>query len=166
MKYAVIYQSKSGNTKFLAETICDELEGTERILVDIDKMKEIPVADFYFIGFGIHDYACRLEIADMMERMAGVRYALFMTCGLVPTEKYRANLLKTLEIWLPENSKQYGAFLCQGRVSSDQCNNMIRKFPHCESELRKMFQMGEEHPNVGDMYACKDFVRMIRRKIE
>lgn len=24
MKYAVIYQSKSGNTKFLAETICDE----------------------------------------------------------------------------------------------------------------------------------------------
>ena len=41
MKYAVVYQSKSGNTRAIAEQIYDTLETEEKEMIDIDVTDQI-----------------------------------------------------------------------------------------------------------------------------
>ena len=47
MKYAVIYQSKSGNTRLIAEKIYGALNTEDKTIVDIDTEQDIPAADVY-----------------------------------------------------------------------------------------------------------------------
>ena len=96
MKYAVIYQSKSGNTRLIAEKIYGALNTEDKTIVDIDTEQDIPAADVYLIGFGIHGYSCSMDISDVFEQITGGKYAVFVTCGYVPTEQYKEKLEKNL----------------------------------------------------------------------
>ncbi len=45
MGYAVAYQSKSGNTRLLAEEIFESIESEDKEIFDIDKDNELLKAD-------------------------------------------------------------------------------------------------------------------------
>lgn len=135
MKYAVIYQSKSGNTKMLGEEIFNALDSKKKEIYDIDEGKEIPDADVYFVGFGIHNNSCSMDIVDCMEGIGMAKLALFSTCGYMPTDKYKEKLEKNLEVWLPEDAEYIDMFLCQGNVELDRRKIMISQMPHSEDKI-------------------------------
>ena len=116
MKYAVIYRSRSGNTRLLAEEIYHALDVKEddKAMVDLGETAEIPEADVYFIGFAVHNNLCSMKVLDCFEKISHGKFALFATCGYLPIEKYKANLEKYLDAWLPEEAEYLGMFLCQG----------------------------------------------------
>lgn len=165
MKYAVIYQSKSGNTKLLAEEIFNTIESEEKEIYDIDEGYEMPEADVYFVGFGIHNNSCSMDIADAMESIGMAKVVLFATCGYTPTDKYKEMLEKNLEVWLPEDAEYIDMFVCQGNVEPDRRQIMISQMPHVEDKLRQMFNMGCTHPNEEDLKAVSDFTRRILKQI-
>ncbi|MCI5647854.1 MAG: flavodoxin family protein [Fusicatenibacter sp.] len=162
MKYAVIYQSKSGNTQRVAEQIYGAISTAEKEMVDIDIDQEIPDADVYLIGFGIHGYSCSMDITDVLEQIAGKKYALFVTCGYTPTDQYKEKLAKNLEVWLPDAGEYLGMYLCQGNVESDRRKIMISQMPSKERELRQMFEMGSIHPDEEDLENAVDFAIKIQ----
>lgn len=161
MKYAVIYQSKSGNTEMLAKQIYRTLGSEDKEIIDLDSTSEIPEADVYFVGFGIHDYSCSMNVLDTFEKITGGQIALFATCGYMPTDKYKANLEKNLDVWLPDEAEYLGMFLCQGNVQADRREIMLEKMPGKEKELNRMFEVGSTHPNQDDLMASADFTARI-----
>lgn len=161
MKYAVVYQSKTGNTKLLAQEIFNTIESQEKEICDIDGASEIPVADVYFVGFGIHNNSCSMDIAEAMEHIGQAKIILFTTCGYTPTDKYKEKLVKNLEVWLPEDSEYIDMFLCQGKVEPDRKQIMISHMPHAEDKLKHMFNMGETHPDADDLNAVREFTRKV-----
>ena len=166
MKYAVIYQSKSGNTRRVAEAIYDALDAADKDIVDIDADNHIPDADVYLIGFGIHGYSCSMDIADVFEQIPDKKYALFVTCGYMPTQQYKEKLKKNLEIWLPDEGEFMDMFLCQGNVETDRRKIMISQMPSKEKEMQQMLNMGSTHPDEDDLKNAADFAREIQTEAE
>jgi len=161
MKVAVVYQSKSGNIRILAEELYDSLQGVEKEIIDIDETDYIPDADFYFIGFGIRNNSCGMDIAELFENMQDIRYALFLNCGFLPTERYKEKLLNNMDVWLPEGSELVDTFLCQGRMEKHEQDIMISKIPQSEMQLRDMFAEGSTHPDEEDLSSLRFFVSEI-----
>lgn len=166
MKYAVIYQSKSGNTRLLAKEIYNSIDAEEKELCDIDEGGDIPEADMYFVGFGIHNNSCSMDIADCMENIGTAKLALFVTCGYTPTDKYKEKLEKNLEVWLPEEAEYLGMFLCQGNVEADRRKIMIAQVPHAEEQIRQMFLQGGSHPDEDDLTFASNFAKRMQQRAE
>ena len=166
MRYAVIYQSKSGNTRLLAEQIYETLNTEEKEIIDIDITTDIPDADVYFVGFGIHNRFCSMDVLDILEQISGGHIVLFATCGYLPTEQYKVNLETHMEAWLPENADYLGMFLCQGTVETDRRKIMIGQMPSKEKELEHMFELGSVHPDQEDISSVTDFTIDIQTQVE
>lgn len=166
MKYTVAYQSKSGNTRKVAEQIYKSIHTDDKELINLDEEKCLPESDVYFIGFAIHDSNCSMDIIDCLEDLTDAKYALFATCGYLPTEDYKGKLQDNIEIWLPEDGDYLGMFLCQGAVEYSQQNNMIRKMPSREAQLQRMFEIGSSHPNSKDLQSAEEFAEMIQEIVE
>lgn len=166
MKYAVIYQSKSGNTRKIAEEIYEALSTNEKEIYDIDSDKNMPEADIYFIGFGIHNNSCSMDIINCFDEISGSRFAIFATCGYVPTQQYKGKLERQLDVWMPEDADYLGMFLCQGNVERDRRTIMIGQMPSQEDKLRQMFEVGSSHPDEDDLSKAGEFAKGIQVKAE
>lgn len=167
MKYAVIYRSRSGNTRLLAEEIYHALDVKEddKAMVDLGETAEIPEADVYFIGFAVHNNLYSMKVLDCFEKIFHGKFALFATCGYLPTEKYKANLEKYLDAWLPEEAEYLGMFLCQGKVDAECKTKMLEKMPDKENELHYMFDHGDTHPDGKDLDDAAEFAIKIQESV-
>jgi len=161
MRYAILYSSATGNTEYLAEKLYDYLSEYDIKLCNIDKCSEIPTADFYFVGFGIHNGNCSMAVVDAMEQISGAPYALFVTCGFIPTESYKEMLCQKLSVWAPDDSEFVDMFLSQGKVAEEAQKMMYEKHPDIETMLEEMFEKGEEHPNEEDINNLTTFAQHI-----
>lgn len=166
MRYAVIYQSKSGNTKQVANEIYASIDSVEKEIVDTDQMRSFPEADVYFVGFGIHDSNCGIDIIDILEQTSSAKCAVFVTCGYVPTKGYKEKLERNIEVWIPDDTEYLGMFVCQGKVEKTRQNIMISKMPDAEEQLKQMFAMGSCHPDAEDFHNASNFAIKIQQKVE
>jgi len=156
VKIAVVYESKTGNTQELAEEIYNYLED-EKILCNIDE-DDFPQADFYFIGFGIRNQNCSLNMTEILEKIEDAGYALFITCGFSATEKYKERILRNISAWLPDDAEYVGSFLCQGKVDEDVQEQIVNKMLESEEILYEMFNNGWSHPDETDKINLCNFV--------
>lgn len=106
-----------------------------------------------------------MDITDVFEQITGGKYAVFVTCGYVPTEQYKENLEKALEVWYPDEGEYLGMFLCQGRVESDRRKIMISQMPSKEKEMQQMFRLGDSHLDEEDLENAIDFAIKIQAEI-
>jgi len=161
MKYAVIYQSRSGNTQILAQHIYNSLRDADKVICDLDFSDELPTADIYFVGFGIYNGNCSVEIMDCLERIETGKLALFVTCGYAPTEQYKAKLEGRLLVWLPEHAEYLGMFLCQGRVPEEEQPRLLAQTPQWEQEVSQMLEAGNSHPHEVDLQRLSGFIQKV-----
>lgn len=166
MKYAVIYQTKSGNTEIVAESIFNAIDSDDKVMFDLEDMSYIPKADVYFIGFGVQNNNCSLEMIEVMEELGHSKCALFSTCGLFPTESYKEKLINLMKIWLPEECEFLGMYLCQGESMDAWKKQMFEKHPGQKETLEEMFEKGKGHPNSQDLSEAAHFVKEIQDMAE
>lgn len=170
MKYAVIYQSKSGNTKMIAYSIYRAICSSDKGIFDLDQMAAIPEAEVYFVGFAVHNNSCGMDVINLLEEMedkaVGAKYALFLTCGYSVNDQYKNNVLRNLKTWLPESAVLIDIFLCQGKVEKDRQNIMISHMPANEDKLRKMFDLGKQHPDDRDLEQAYNFAMKVQAEAE
>jgi flavodoxin len=76
--FEVVYYSRSGNTRKVAEAIADELWATAKNIQNVDTL---PQDAFIFLGSGCYGSVMVKEIADFIERnrFQGRKIALFTT---------------------------------------------------------------------------------------
>lgn len=69
--FAVLYSSDSGNTEKIASTIFKVLPSNNSVLQKINQQVDVPQANMYFIGFGVHNETCGMNVLDVLEQIRG-----------------------------------------------------------------------------------------------
>ena len=166
-RYAVMYQSMTGNTKKIAEAVYEAIESGNKQLLEIGgNTQAVPDADVFFIGFNVHNESCSIDLIDCLEGISGGYVALFASCGYVPTEEYKASIERKTAVWLPEGATYMGMYICQGRVLEEQKEIMRRNLPDEVNVLDRMFEMGDTHPDRQDCNGAAAFAKNVLSKIE
>jgi flavodoxin len=163
MQCAVLYDSETGNTKQVAERIYEAIDTADKELIDLKEEAQIPQADLYFVGFPIHQKNCGMRIVDALEEISCGKFALFATCGMNSTEKYKQKLEDSLSIWLPDQAEYMGMFLCQGKTTAEQKNIFCNSNPEYRDKIAGMLQEGDSHPNEEDFDDAVTFAKEIWR---
>ncbi len=164
MRYEIAYLSNTGNTAKLAKGLAAMLPREETVLTDLSREEALGTSDLCFVGFGINREVIPMEIIEALERMEGKRILLFVTCGLEPTERYRASVERRLLPFLPDDCDYKGLFLCAGGFSEDMIETItrsLRKNPD-NAQARTLYEAHKRshgHPNEEDLDALWDFVQ-------
>lgn len=80
MKYVVVYTSRTGNTRLIAETVKDEL-GSDATLVEFSMDMQVDKAAMLFIGYWCDKGTCSIELTQWISTLHGRKIALFGTAG-------------------------------------------------------------------------------------
>jgi flavodoxin len=164
MRYAVLYDSETGNTKEVAKRIYESIDSTDKRFIRIESENTmVPEADIYLVGFPIHQQTCSMKIVDVLEQIETGKIVLFATCGMRPTEKYQQKLEDSLMIWLSDDVEYLGMFLCQGKTTEEQKQVFYRANPEYREKLRTMLSEGDRHPDQQDI---KDAVTYISTTLQ
>lgn len=168
IKYLVLYESLSGNTKKVATEIFSSLPGNSKDIMDLSECTSIPDANVYFIGFGVYCGSCHFEINNLLSSISGKAIALFSTCCMGNNEDYRNNIEQTVSAWIENDNLYLGAFICQGKMPMafrHKCENL------CNSEDKKVsrallsaFDSALTHPDNEDLKNASRFVTSCLQK--
>jgi flavodoxin len=78
-KILIAYFSLTGNTKKIAETIHDTVEG-DKTIKPVDDVQEVEDYTLIFIGFPVHSHSVPFKTESLLKRIpAGKKVALFST---------------------------------------------------------------------------------------
>lgn len=164
MNYQVVYESRTGNTRAVAEAIMSVLPKESAKLADIQSGIPSKDADVYCIGYGVHSSTCSLKLLDFLELLNGRTILLFATCGLEPTEAYRKLLERNIEPFLPDHCDYRGMFLCRGAIPEEGGAALRQRLQEegDEENLRRLdgfVASARPHPDPADLDAVRRFVR-------
>ena len=166
MRFAVIYESETGNTERIALEIFDTIGYRDKEMIDLNANKDIPEADVYFVGFPIHQRNCSLKVMDCLEQIECGKIVLFATCGMSPTNSYREKLEEKFSVWISDDAEYCGLFLCQGETTIQQQKRFLDTHPDISAELSEMLAKGIGHPDEDDLEQVIRFTEQILEKIE
>jgi flavodoxin len=116
MKSLVVFSSQTGNTKKLAEAVCESLPDTAR-LVSVDEAPDPSDYDFVALGFWLQAGKPDPKSAGYLERLKGhTKVFLFATHGADPNSEHAQNAM-TYAQSLAEGATVAGTFSCFGQVN-------------------------------------------------
>ena len=133
MKILVTYKTETGNTKKIADTIFDEIQGDKEIksYQDVDSLNEY---DFVFVGCPIEKFGAGEEFAKWLnEHVRGKRIGLFCTHGA------------------PEFAPDVPTWIANFKTTATNAGAIIVSFFNCQGELsQKVLDMllASEDPNI------------------
>lgn len=113
MGYAIVFSSRTGNTRQLAEAIRDTLPPEECVYFG-EPGPEIPAADRYYVGFWTDKGSCDESMAAFLESIQDKPVFLFGTAGFGGAAAYFEKILDSVQAHL--HGPVIGRFMCQGRM--------------------------------------------------
>lgn len=163
MKYEVAYLSNTGNTKRLAMEITSMLFGKEVVLTDLAHNGVSTDADAFFIGFGINGDVVPVKIMDALECTERKTVMLFVTCGMNPTDAYKAAIERKIFPFLPDDCNYLGLFLCAGKFPDDMIDHAQEVLQQNKEVLHARMvlenhQITKNHPDEDDMRKLREYV--------
>lgn len=164
MKYKIVYESRTGNTAKVAQTIAQIFPGNAVELTDITAQEPSLDGDVYCIGFGVHYNSCPLKILDFLDMLSGKTILFFATCGSEPTEERRKALERNIESFLPDHCDYRGLFLCQGAIPAEGAEAMRRAAEKAGrgdviEHLKDFCDASQSHPDESDLQNACRFVQ-------
>ena len=165
-RYSIIYSSKTGNTKKLAETIykilprngCDYYCAADKI--------DYEFSDVIYIGFWTEKgYADSLTI-DFFMQLKNKKIFLFGTAGYGESEKYFKNIINNVKRKIDSSNIIIGTFMCQGKMplsvraryeKMKQQNNLSINVDN----LITNFDKALSHPNEKDLKKLEKIIKSI-----
>ncbi len=161
MKYAVLYISRTGNTRKLAELLYSRLPSADTVMLEIGRPGTIPDADLYFIGFPIHDQFFGVEIMDLLEKLEHKEVAIFASCGIPVTEERQRKMKNQLSVWLSDTSELKALFMCQCRSTPVFEQWMYIHYPDANEQIKQLCEDAMLHPNDEDLKRLDKFIMQI-----
>ena len=167
MKSLVVYSSRTGNTRMIAEAVHSALPvGTE--LVPVEEAPEPDAYDFLALGFWVDKGAPDSAMAAYMDKVKDRSVGLFGTLGAWPDSDHaRESMQKAVD--RVEGNTVLGTFICQGKVDPKLLAAMAKmsENPHPMTEDRKArLEEAAKHPNEDDCAAARGVFAQIRKKLE
>lgn len=167
MKSLVIYSSRTGNTKKIAEAAAGALTDAELTAVH-DMPEDLTPYDLIFVAFWAFRRGADMESRAALSKIHGKKVALLATAGAYPDSEAAKNYLANSAALLAEDDTYLGGYLSQGRVHS---YHESRRSPHTEEvhplteERRARLEEAEKHPNEEDCAAAAAFAKEIEERV-
>ncbi len=170
MNYSIIYSSKSGNTKQLAETIYDFL--TEKNLcvtgfTNIDNKEcNITNASCIFVGFWTDKGNCEERLQTFLQTLENKTIFLFGTAGFGGSQSYFEKILSNVKQSIPSSNTIIGSFMCQGKMPiavKNRYEKMKAENPN-DTKFDAMienFDKASSHPDIEDLQCLKNKILSI-----
>ena len=115
MTYAVVYSSRTGNTRLLAETIREQLPAGDCLYFGAPSPEALK-AEMIFCGFWTDKGTCDENVASFLGSLKQQRVFLFGTAGFGGDPAYFEKILNTVKQCLSPSVSLCGGFLCQGKM--------------------------------------------------
>lgn len=153
MDLAIIYDSLTGNTKFLAEEIKKQIP---RCFIEKVSNTTNINADIYFIGTPIIKGMCTEKIEKYFQTLENKKIFLFATAGYGGDLTYFNVIKNRIEKIIPKSNEIIGTFFCQGKMQESvkkRYLDLIKEHPD-DKDLKVNLENFEEakiHPNDNDI---------------
>lgn len=163
MKYSIVYSSKTGNTKMLAERLQDILPGQDCLYFGTPDKNALE-AERLYIGFWCDKGTCDTETEAFLKNIRGKEVFLFGTAGFGGSKEYFDGILKRVQGNLNDDVSVIAAFMCQGKMpmSVRERYEKIMRAPEHPSNIEaliKNFDAALSHPNEEDLKHFEDNIR-------
>lgn len=170
MKSLVLYSSLSGNTKKIASTIYEAIEG-EKEIIDMDEYINNNSIDYenydmLFLGYWVDKGICDKNSKLLFENMHNKRIALFGTMGASTKGSYGLNIINKVKDIFSKDNEIVDSFICQGKIADElkqKYEEMIKLHPENE-HIREQLSNHEEsqsHPDEKEISEAFKFAKDI-----
>jgi flavodoxin len=167
MKSLVLWSSRTGNTKKVAEAIYEVLPGEKDILEE-GREKDISSYDLIFVGFWAFRRGADMVARRTLAKIEGKKVAIYATAGAWPDSPAAKDYLENAASLLPESSECVGTWICQGRVNSFHTGkrnpNKEQVHPLTPERLERL-QEAEKHPDEKDLDDAKKWALEVVKKV-
>ena len=161
MRYAIVYSSKTGNTRQLAEVLRSCLPSDACLYFGPPDPQALK-AQRIFIGFWTDKGSCDGETAAFLKTLTHQEVFLFGTAGFGSDSAYFNRILARVREQVPEQTAVLGGFLCQGkmppavRLRYEQMEN-----PSQRQRMLDNFDSALSHPDQADLARLKAAFRSL-----
>ena len=160
MSYDLVFTSRTGNTRLLAEEIhrtlgendCGYFGGPEGA-----NLSDGPV----YVGFWTDKGGCGPEMEAFLQSLHGREVFLFCTCGFGGDPDYYAGILDRAAAHLPADNRVIGRFACQGKMPEPVRQRYLAMQQAGDPQGEKMlinFDRAASHPDEADLAALRQAV--------
>ena len=158
MTYAIVYSSKTGNTRLLAEAIRDALPAADCLYFGAPN-DAAPAADRIYAGFWTDKGTCDADTAAFLSRLTGQQIFLFGTAGFGGAPAYFDKILTAARQNLPDGVTVCGSYMCQGKMPAA----VRARYEQMEDSPRRQmmldnFDAALSHPDQTDLARLRDAV--------
>ncbi|UHR02809.1 flavodoxin family protein [Peptoniphilus sp. GNH] len=116
MKGLIIYSSRTGNTKRMAEKIYQVLKEKHQMIIrDMKDLKDTENCDFILLGAWIDRGTLETKALKLLKTIENKKIGLFATLGAMPDSEHGKKVIKNLENLLIDRDS-LGQYICPGLV--------------------------------------------------
>lgn len=169
MTYSIVYSSKTGNTKMLADALHQALPADDCLYFGAPDAQAL-AAERIYIGFWTDKGTCDAETASFLAQLTQQEIFLFGTCGFGGGVAYFEQILARVRDLLPESVQLVGSYVCPGKMPQSVRDRYVRiaeEEPAKRSHMQKMifnFDCALSHPDANDLQALIEEVENCQKK--
>lgn len=157
LKTLVVYSSRTGNTRKVAEAIQEVVpSGTE--IFPVEEAPSPDGYDFVAVGYWVDRGGPDKLAAEYMSTIKATKIGLFGTLGAYPDSDHAAKAMTNAEALVRENSV-LGHFICMGKVDpalTERFKNLPADHPHAMTPERMARHIeSAKHPSDEDLAKAK-----------
>ena len=163
MRYSIVYSSRTGNTRLLADAIRAALPQEDCVYFGAPAPEALEV-DCVFAGFWTDKSKCDPASAAFLQTLTDQKVFLFGTSGFSLSEEYEDKVLQRTKENLPQTVALLGCYLCRGKMPESvrvRCEQMRRSpipIPRYD-QLMESFETGRLHPDETDLEKLRHLVK-------
>ena len=159
MTYAIVYASRTGNTRRLGEAIREALPAAQCLHCGAPDPKALE-ADVLYVGFWTDKGTCPQEIGDFLAQVTDQKVFLFGTAGFGGAPAYFDQILGRVREHLAPAAQVIGTFMCQGQMPQAVKDRYEAMEPSPRREaMLENFQKALGHPDARDTAALQAAVK-------
>lgn len=159
MSYAIVYSSRTGNTKALADAIREVLPPEDCCYFGPPDAAALAAQRLY-IGFWTDKGTCDGDTAAFLAQLSNQEVFLFGTAGFGGSAAYFEQIAHRVETLLPAGVTVLGHHLCQGRMPMTvrQRYAAMEDSPR-RTQMLENFDAALSHPDAEDLRQLQNAVR-------
>jgi len=154
----ITYFSQTGNTKQIADSIYESLQG-DKTIKPVDEVQNIEDYSLLFVGFPVHSHGVPFKIEGLIKKIPkGKKIAFFSTHGSLTGGRLSREALEHAAA-IASKAKILGTFSCRGKVSTAALEVLSRSPEH--KAWTDMAVSARTHPDERDLEDARSFAKWI-----
>lgn len=156
-KYAILFSSKTGNTRILADAIRAALPEEDcAFFGEAGSVAEIPEVKTVYLGFWTDKGNADEAALNVLKNLRNKNVFLFGTAGFGVEDAYFQRVLNNVKASMDESNTLVGEFMCQGKMQQAVRDRYVKmkEQPDAAPNLDQMidnFDRALSHPDEADL---------------